>query len=240
MKLLTPQDAQSAQGKEISLSLLRIQELVEVEKQYRIKIAKAEADYNDSLVKHYQKTAELEGEFMTRKKELEGEIQKLQEDRKRALAPVMALQNEVIETKHLVDEVKKHNDSRTDELDDLQESLEERLDSLGEKEVAVEGKYEWLQQKEESIEAQAQLVRNQSELLTKEMSDWFRQKSQEEVELRDKEEKVLLREKTVAAKEELLQSHERNLHEREARLQDERQTLDRAWQEVQRISPPTE
>lgn len=206
-----------------------------MEKEWRIKLAKAEQDFNETLVKNRKAWEREEEAHRARQEEMRKENETLEIKRIELLVPF--------------DIIKESTDGRFEDAktfmvnlrereanaEELTERLEEKLDEVGEREQSVQRFETALTLKEKGLNSQIESVKTQSEGLTAQITQFLANKQDSEKGLTERENALKLRENSVKAAEEGLVGKEIDLRARERRLADEREVLQRAWDEFRRM-----
>lgn len=123
---------------------------------------------------------------------------------------------------------------REDDVEKTKEVLEDRLDDVGDRELATTKKEQELLSREQGIERQSKLTANRAAKLTQSISDFEVKKSKEEKDIDARKTAVFLRERSALAKEETQRRTEEALKKWEIQLIDGRETLGRAWAELEK------
>ena len=239
MKLLTPTHQNDLRATEATRDILRAKEAREMEQEWRMKLAKAEADFNDTLVKNrkvWEEEQELHNHEMAERKR---EIDRLEAQKINALIPFGILKkgsdDRMMEAEKFLADLR----SRDERIEELTETLEDRLDDVGQREQDLHIAEQKLIIQKENLEIRERNVKEGNEQLISRLSDFYSATKSKESELQAKETAVSLREQAIKAKEQSLISSEKTLSEWNIRLTDERDTLKQAWDELERkkVSP---
>ncbi len=228
MKLFTPPQAQQKKTQEESLRILRIKELRDLESELRLKVAKTEAEFNETLVKNQTKWAEEFDEKNKYISSLTKEISELEEKRKKLLTPVSLLEDEAKKKLEEINKKQKEFFIKEEELESIKEKLENKLDEVGDREQSlIKSENEFTVKKEglafslKSFEEKKQLFADTVNKITKELDE--RDKT-----IGIKETDIILKTRSLDAWENRLKIKEDNMRKEEIRLADQRATLERA------------
>lgn len=234
MRLLTPQASSDAKNQEVAREIIRTQEVERVAKDTRIRLAQAEADFSSTLAKQRERWAHDEEEHLLRVKEMEAEIDALEAKKLNALIPLGIIKDGVYD--RMDDAVGFLATLRKREIDNdtLTERLEDKLDEVGEREQTVLLREQKAGLREEGVERQRQATVNGSARLIKDMEEFAVKMIKEQKDADEKRDNIILQEQSLKAKDILLQRNEKALNDLDRKLQDERETLNRAWEELKR------
>ncbi len=240
MKLLTPSAQKDETQVELSRDVIRVQEVKKVVEDWNKKLAKAEADFSLMLAGQRDRYALEELEHEKRVKEMKQEVDTLEAKKYAALVPINILKeggvNRLEEAEKFMASLRK----REDDAEELTERLEEKLDEVGERELVVKNEQRRLRLLQEGVERQQDFIKSQNEQLTKSLSEFVMMKEQAEKDIDARKSALFLMDTSLAKEREFITSEKRRITEEDRRLADERDTLERAWREVRRISPPKE
>lgn len=236
MILLTPQATQDSTNEEIARGVLRLGELQKMEKEFRMKLAKAEADFNDVLAKNRKRWEEEEQAHMDRLKEMAQEVKDAEVEKLKMLVPFDILKEGVDDRFRDAEEFLTGLRKREERAEELTELLEDKLDSLGEREESLKEKETNILLKEKGLNSQIESFKLQSEHLTKQVTEFYTKQAEAEALLKQREESITFREKSQRSAEEGLIQKEQELKDREERVKDERGVLIRAWDEFKRMN----
>lgn len=235
MKLLTPSATQDTANQQTSSHILRIQELRKLESDFRIKVAKAEEEFNLTLAKNRKVWEDEESSHTERKKEMEREMAELEVKKLELLVPFDILKEgadgRMKDAKGFLEGLRK----RESEVEERSELLEDKLDTIGEREESAKQLESALNLKKISLDSYAKSIKEQADRLTSEMTSFYAQKTKDEELIKDKTEALALKENELIAREKIDNERGRELAAREIRVADERRVLDDAWQEFKRM-----
>lgn len=234
MKLLSPQVNRDLKGQEMAREVLRTQEIKKASEQARKDLARSEADFSLTLAGQRLRWAQEEKEHEKRKAEMSAEINTLEAKKLNALIPIGIIkkgaEDRMQEAVNYLAELKK----REEYNNDLTERLEDKLDTVGQIEQDNKKESRRLSLLKEGIDRQAQITRENSERLTKEMAQFALERSQAEKDIDERKTAIFLQQTSLEAKAKQLDRTEKTLDVLALQLKDERGTLDRAWQELER------
>ena len=235
MKLLTPQEVKDTKAKELARDILRVKETTDVVLKTRQRLAEAESDFNKTLAKNREKWAEEEESHFKRVKDMESEIDVLEAKKLNALIPLGILKEGTYDKMEDAVNFLTQLRQREKTLDDSVELLENRLDEVGEKEQNLKQLENRLFLREEGIKRQEENIRINNELLTNQLAEFATTKLKAENNITERITAVILKERSVDAKDELNKRNIKALEDKERALIDERETLARAWKELERM-----
>lgn len=239
MKLLTPKEIQEAKGQEVVRGILRASETQEVLKKTNSALAKSEAEFASTLQRQREVWALEQEEHRKEVVKRKEEINELEKKKLNALIPVEIFTTSAKEKLDKAEKYLAELNQREENMNDLTEKLENRLDAVGQRETDVSKKEQELKLSQEGLERQKESVVEGSKKLSKEMADFAEVKLKAEKDIDERKTALFLRDQELTNKANVLSRKERILNEMEVKLKDERGTLDRAWQEVNRkkLSP---
>lgn len=238
MKLLQPTENKALKEEEQVRSILRIQELEKAEKKARLNLAKAELDFQITLKKNQETWASEEGKHNDEIRARIKEIELLELRKASALEPindkkrqVEALEKEAIEYLKVLKEKEEYND-------DLTEKLQDKLDGVGQREQNLTVKEKQLNSRVLGVKAQEEHIKVQNIKLNDEINRFKTYIDTQEKDINERKTALVLWDRTLNAKEEMLKRTEKILYEKEVRLNDERQNVQKVWDELGRKYPP--
>lgn len=229
MKLLSRISTKDAQQKEQTLKVLRAQEVEELAKTVNAKLARAEADFNETLARNRSKWAEEELEHQERIKGMTSEVEALERRKEQALIPISMYKKEADKVMEEAQEflvkakaVEEHNNY-------LQDRLEEKLTDVADRENMVLKEEERQKIALLGIEAQQEATKKGVEELSKQMIMFHEKQQADESSILERKKEVSLAEISFSAKTDKLKRDIEAMRIRERELADERATLDREY-----------
>lgn len=197
MKLLEPKAQGERMAGEEAMLISRTEELRKAEKQYRQRLAKAEAEFNGTLAKNrtaWEQEVQAHGEW---KKQKESEVAYLEGVAKKNSEPVTLKLKEAETKKAEAKLLGAENKKRQAELEEVAEKLQDQLDGLGEREQSVALRERQAAAKEKGIEEQGANIRLQAENLTKSLQLAAQEREQEDRKLKAERESLYILKRTV-------------------------------------------
>lgn len=235
MKLLSPQEIKDLREQNITRDLLRANEAEEVAKKSRLNLAASEADFYKSLAAQKDRWAEEEREHRERKNQMKSDIDELEAKKINALIPVGILKNGVYDRMDDAVAFLAKLRKRENDIEELTEKLEDKLDETGEREINVKKEETRQLLVQQGINRQIESTKQGTEKLTNALTEFTVKCQNIEKELNDRKTAIFLQERTLETKEIKLKRTEKLLSDWDRKLHDERETLDRAFKEVQRM-----
>ena len=232
MQLLKPQQNKDLKSEQDLRNIIRTQEILKAEQDARLKLANAEADFNNTLAKNREKWALEEEEHYKRAREMDTEIKNLELQKLNMLVPFDILKDGVYSDMKDAENFLISLRNREEYAEDLTEKLQDKLDDVGAREQDLKRKTFEIQIKEEGLKQQATNTIIGTERLNKELSDFAVYKRDTEDLLVQKLKAIDDREFSLAGRELDLEKREKDVNDRNIRLADERGVLDRAWREL--------
>lgn len=234
MKLLSPTAHNTASKDQQLRTIIRNQELDKAAKEARIELANAESEYQTALARNRKNWALEEQEHEERVKERNIEIDRLEAKRLNAMIPINILkesaEEQLAEAETYVASIRK----REEDNEILAEQLQNKLDEVGAKEQDLIKLSQELQIKSDSlIQQQASTVAGIKSLNT-EMAKFAIDRGVDEERINQRKTELALIERTLVTKAAKLKYAEKDLEDLRIVLADERGTLQRAWQELER------
>lgn len=229
MKLLSPFAQKDKQQEELTRKLLRIQEITELEIKTNANLARAQADFNDTLARNRDKWSIEESEHSDRIKDMTQEVESLENRKKEALIPVQMYKDEVDKMYIEAQELVKNAKEKEEQADYLAEKLEEKLTEVGDREKQAEKEEQKLEIAKQGIEAQKEQIKEGIKKLSEEMIMFHEKQQYEETSLNKRKSEVALAEINFNAK---LEKYERDIEAMkiwDKQLKDERGVLDREY-----------
>jgi hypothetical protein len=229
MKLLSPTVNKDAQQIEIARKLLRSVE--EMAAKANMNLAKAEADFADTMARNQAKWLVEEVEHNKMMIEREREVEALEKRKIEALIPIEIYKKEADTLMEKAQTIVKRAKQKESENEDLQELLYKKLTDVADREyMLVEGEKR-IEIAKLGVIDQQQVTQQGVERLTIEMANFHVKQQEEEKNLEERKREVYLAELSFSAK---TKKYTRDLHALqvfEIQLKDREATLDR---EIQR------
>lgn len=238
MRLLSPSQNKDLKEQQNIRELLRAQETEKAAKKARLALANSQADFSDALAKQRVKWAEEEEEHTKRTAEMQTEINRLEAKRLNALIPVKIIEQSAEERLHEAEEFMEKLREREVYAEDLAEKLQDRLDETGQKDQDLKRKEQDLIAREHGVSHQTKLTAQSSLDLSIKMAEFKEEKSEAETAIKQKQTVLELQEQALVKREEVVDKQDKELKEKAVRLADERNVLDRAWNELRRKQYP--
>lgn len=237
MKLLSPLQNKDLKENQTVRELLRTQEVNKASEIARKNLAKAEADFQDTLARNLLKWEEEEEEHFKRVQEMKVEINGLEAKRLNSLIPLGILEEGVDDRMQDAVTFLANLRLREENAEDLTERLENKLDEVGQKDQDLKKKERQLLLREEGIERQTESTVLGAKRLSEEMTKITQMRSEATEELNEREKEVYLKERSNLSREESLKRTDKSLNDLAIQLAGERETLARAWDELKRKYP---
>lgn len=229
MQLLTPQAVKDLRGGEQVREALRIKETQEAIKKLNMNLANAEADFASTLARQNKEWAKQEEDHAARVKEMQKEIETLEEKRRIALIPVETLKKEASELMQLAKDSLEKNKAKESELEDIQMHLEDLLDEAGARKIDLLEFEKRLDVREKGIGQQAEQSKNGAEKLSKAMQDFQVYMATEGAKLLEERKELELLRINLEAKAEKNLRDSQEVRKEGRVLEDQRATLERAF-----------
>jgi hypothetical protein len=236
LQLLKPQQNKDLKSEQDLRNIIRTQEILKAEQEARLKLANAEADFNNTLAKNREKWALEEEYHEKRVREQKQEVDHLEAQRLNALIPIDNLKASAEEQLNDAEQYAKKLREKEEYNDDLTEKLQDKLDRVGQKDQDLKQKELELKIREEGIERQSQNTIIGTEKLNNELMAFSAYKEKEETILQQKRLLADRTEESLAIREAELIKKTKEVNDRAVRLADERGVLQRAWNELKRKS----
>ena len=235
MKLLSPlvhRDAKQAQDLK---QIIRAKEIEKVVLDNNIKLAKSEADFQDSLARNRSIWAKEEEEHSKRLNDMLTEVNVLEQRKQQTLIPIEVYKEQadvkMLEAeKYLTDVIQ-----REAEIDDLKELLDEKLSEVADRENIVAAEEKRQKNVLLGIETQQEETKKGVQRLSEEMFKFHEKQEREESSLLQRKTEVSMAEINFQAKVDKYKRDLENMAVWARQLKDERETLDR---EKTRKFPP--
>jgi len=232
MKLLLPYQVRDAKNIETAKEILRIQEINKISEEVRLKMAKAESDFQETLEKQRNIWEAGRKEQEDKILELTKEIAYLEERKSQALIPIEVYETQakdkLIEAEKILSLYKEKENS----VDKLQEILEQRLDDIGEREQNVLKEEKRLKLIQEGIVSQQEFTKNSAKELSENAQTFANYVKTIQETLASKKEELIMQELSLNARKNGLDRKEESLDNLAIKLKDDRETLDRAFQRL--------
>lgn len=235
MQLLSPSQTRNQKEDENTRTILRTQELRELERDSRISSAKAEADFQSLLVSQRKRMEQEEAAHASRIAEMQAEVDKLEAAKINAMVPFEILKESAEERMAYATQYAKELREREDNVEETTELLERKLSEVAERQSKLDQYGMELARKQDGIDRQADLMKGSNITLTKAMTDFAAEKLAGEADITSRTEAVTRRETSVRDAEESNIKESIRLEDMAKRLADERGVLDRAFAEVRRM-----
>lgn len=233
MRLLSPNQTKDLEGEEVTRQILRAKESQEMATKWHKRLADAEADFAHSTARQQKEWAEMEKEHEVRLKEMAVEIESLESRKTQALIPIEIYKKQA---QDLMDSAQAREEAAKKQEDDAERTkdiLEDKLDDVSDREIAAEEKERKLLTREQGIAQQSEEVRQGSARLSEAMENFKAYCAVEESKLRQKRKENGLKEANLEAREDKITRETDALKIFATRLTDERETLGRAWKELE-------
>ena len=234
MQLLKPQENKDLKSAQDLRNIIRTQEILKAEQDARLKLANAEADFNNTLAKNRDKWAKEEETHSTRVREMNTEIENLELQKLNTLVPFNILKEGVYADMSDAEAYLKKLRDREEYNDDLTERLQDKLDDVGAREQDLKQKILEVSIREDGLQRQSQNTNIATEKLNNELMAFAVYKKENEDLLLQRR---LIADRTdegLVMRELELNKKTKEVNDRAIRLADERGVLDRAWKELQR------
>ncbi len=193
------------------------------------------------LARHRTDLATEEQAHAERSQAMLAEVTALELRRAKALAPVHLLETMADTRVREADDLLKQVVTREEYAEDLSELLQDKLDTVGAREQDVLAREQQVAAALANVRHQMQLADQNTATVNATMAEVIRTKADVEGKLQHREKSLDLLEQQLAIKADTLHKAEVSLQQYERKLLDDRATLDRAWQELERkrkaISP---
>lgn len=235
MQLLSPSQTRDQKEDENARSILRTQELRELEREQRISLAKAEADFQSLLVSQRQRMEREETSHAARVADMQKEIALLEAEKLNTLIPFAVLKEGTEERMTYATDYLKGLRQREADVETRMELLEDKLDGVTETERHLADRASELDRKQYGMNQQAQLMKESNTTLTRAIADFAAEKLAGEADIRSRTQILAEKEKAGATQEAFIASETERLEVIAKRLADERGVLDRAFAEVRRM-----
>lgn len=235
MKLLTPLQTKDLGDQQKLRSVLRTQELEKAENAARRSLANAEADFNTTLAKNREKWALEEEEHAKRVIEQKAELTALEAKKLNALIPFKILKDGTLERLGDAESYLKQLEAREESNDELADRLQDKLDETGAKEQDLIKWERELAIRQDGIEHQNASTATATKLLSDQMAEFMDYKATSQAELAKMDAILDARTAQMVLREDVITAKEWELTDLAIRLADERQVLDRAFEEVRRL-----
>ena len=234
MQLLKPQENKDLKSAQDLRNIIRTQEILKAEQDARLKLANAEADFNNTLAKNRDKWAKEEETHSTRVREMNTEIENLELQKLNTLVPFNILKEGVYADMSDAEAYLKKLRDREEYNDDLTEKLQDKLDDVGAREQDLKQKILEVSIREDGLQRQNQNTNIATEKLNNELMAFAAYKKENEDLLLQRR---LIADRTdegLVMRELEINKKTKEVNDRAVRLADERGVLDRAWQELRR------
>ena len=234
MQLLKPQENKDLKSAQDLRNIIRTQEILKAEQDARLKLANAEADFNNTLAKNRDKWAKEEEIHATRVREMNTEIENLELQKLNTLVPFNILKEGVYADMSDAEAYLKKLRDREEYNDDLTEKLQDKLDDVGAREQDLKQKTLEVSIREDGLQRQNQNTNIATEKLNNELMIFAAYKKENEDLLLQRR---LIADRTdegLVMRELEINKKTKEVNDRAVRLADERGVLDRAWQELRR------
>lgn len=232
MKLLTPFANKDKQQEEITRKILRIQEIEDLATKANARLARAEADFADSIARNRAKWALEEQEHADRINAMSREVEALEERKNQALIPIQMYREEVDKVMAEAQEMLKKAKEREEQAEYLQEKLEEKLTEVEDRLAIVKTQEDRLTIAKQGIESQKEATKEGIARLSEEMLRFHEKQQSDEANMNERKKEIALAEINLNAK---LEKYARDLEAMkiwEKQLEDQRATLERAIKRI--------
>lgn len=219
LKLLPKTEVQDNKAKETALAILRTQELQKAEKEARLNLARAEADFNATLAKNQEKWAEEEEKHLQTLKEIDTEVENLKIERQVLLQPIEQIKKEAEDKLAEAFEYLASLKPREEEIEVLKEKLEDRLDEIGAKEQDLIHREQTVVNQEKNIALQTEQITTGGQRLALETATFIKEKQTVEKDIDKRKTEVRLVEISLDAFKQKLDTREKGLNSFADRLQ---------------------
>ncbi len=237
MQLLPPQQIQSKTNAEEALRISRIKELREAEEASRISLAKADLEFQNTLVKNQEEWEREYEEHQERVRAMKKEIEKLTAERISAAIPFNILKEGVEARMKDAEQILEGVKKREQDAQDLTERLEEKLSEVEEREEDMKIREQKVRLEESDARKRIADAQEAQEKLAIAVLQFNKDSEKKSNELKDLETKLTLKSSSLDSREDGIKGREREIENKEKRISDERAVLDRAWQELKRKKP---
>lgn len=239
MKLLQPTQQNDARQSEVARDILRAKEAREIEQEWRIKLANAEADFNATLAKNRTQWEQEWEQHLADKLVMQKEIDELEAKRAKALVPIDDLERELKEKIHASEDFLLVLTQKNDDVETIRERLEDELDEVGQREQDVLRREHKAKVIDEQNKNDISMIQGSREQLIKMTADFKDYADKKQADLQKRETALILNERTIESRENKLMSGIRTLQEDNIRLADGRRQLRAAWAELEqkKLSP---
>lgn len=229
MKLLSPVARKDKEQEEITRKILRIQEVEELTKKVNAQLSRAQADFSDVLARNKEKWAIEEEEHLNRVKDMQKEVEALENRKKQALIPIQMYKKEADKMLEEAQEILKKAQEKEENADFLTEKLEEKLTELGDREKNIIKEEQRIEIAKEGIKTQQEATRDGIKRLSEEMVKFHEKQEADEANINERKKEVALAEINLNAKLDKFARDMEALKIWEVQLNDRKETLDRAF-----------
>lgn len=229
MKLLSPLRQKDQQQEELTRKILRIQEVEDLTKKTNASLAKAQADFNETLARNRFQWATEEEEHAKRIQEMTKEVTALENRKREALIPIQMYKQEADKIMLEAQDFLKKAKEKDEQADYLTEKLENKLTEVADREYAVSNEEKRLHVARQGLQSQQEATREGVSRLSAEMVAFHEKQVDEETKLDKRKSELALAEINFNAK---LEKYARDLEALKIwnkQLKDERAVLDREY-----------
>lgn len=240
MKLLPPQQRKALKDQEVLRDILRSQEMDKISDNARKNLAKAEADFDASMLSQQRTWEEASANHMAQVAKETAELEALEHKRAIAMQPIQKVRDEATKLLAEVKEFKAKTDIQATANEDTAEILQDKLDDVGAREQDVAREKAKLDNRQKGIEDQAFQVGVSVKELGRLMRKFEDYKTGELKNLDERKTALSLWDISLQAKEEKQKRTDKALFDKEKRLADERQSLEAGFAELKeskKLSP---
>lgn len=229
MKLLSPFSQKDRQQEDLTRKLLRVAEVEDLTIKTNASLAKAQADFNDTLARNRFQWATEEEEHSERIKNMTQEITTLENRKREALIPIQMYKEEVDKVMLEAQDFLKSAKEKDEQADYLAEKLENKLTEVSDRESIVSNEEKRLAVAKQGLQSQQETTKEGVARLSAEMVAFHEKQMADDVSLNKRKSEIALAEINFNAKVEKYQRDLEALKIWSIQLKDERETLDREY-----------
>lgn len=232
MKLFTASTLKDRQQEELSLKVIRIQEINELEKKANARLTRAEADFAEAVAKSKETWALHIEEQQKINNQLEEEVRALERRKEQALIPVSMYKLQVDKLMSEAQGIVKRAKEKEEQADYLTEKLENKLTDVADREYALAEGEKRLQVAKQGLQSQIESTQKGAQLLSEEILKFHIKQEQDEKSIGERKTEVALAEINFNAK---LEKYTRDLEALKIwnlQLKDKEETLLRTSQRL--------
>lgn len=227
-------EVQAKSTQEETGALLRIQEIRKLESDWRLKLGKAEKDFQDTLVKNIKEWEEGEKEHHIILKERKDEIDALEVKKLNMLVPFTFLKertfSDMKDAQSFLESLRK----REEYVEELTENLQDKLDGVGIKDSDLKRQETQILVKEKTLQDREARIISGEEALSRSIINFNEESQLKRLDREQLMEGVIMREQSIISREESVKRTE-EAHKKEfIYLTDQREVLNKAFDEVRR------